>query len=86
VGKQDYPTADQAVGISANKRWEEYHERDKVKAKVREVSGHRALNRTHGPGNQHIEYKAGGEPLVENRKKLAKEVNQQLLDAVESGR
>ena len=86
VSKQDHPTADQAVGHSADQRWAEYNEREKVKEKVREVSGHRALRRAHGPGNQHVEYRAGGEGIVKGRKKLAHEVNQQLLAEVESGR
>lgn len=85
VSKQDHPTADQAVGSSADKRWAEYAARDKCKEKVREVSGHRALSRVQGPGNKHIEYRSGGEALVENRKKLAEGVNKRLLAEAESG-
>lgn len=86
VTKDDYPTADHAVGKSADRRWIEVTEREKAKEKVREASGHRALNRTHGPGNKHIEYKAGGEALVKVRKKLADGVNKRLLAEAESGR
>jgi hypothetical protein len=85
VSKHDNPTADQAVGSSADKRWAEYDAREKAKVQVREASGHRALSRSHGPKNEHIEYKAGGEGLVEARKELAKGVNKKLLAEVESG-
>jgi putative FmdB family regulatory protein len=84
VSKQDYPTADQAVGRSADQRWEEYAEREKVKEKVREVTGHRAIRRAHGPGNTHIEYQQGGQGIVEGRKQLAQEVNQRLLAEAET--
>lgn len=72
VTKQDYPTADQAVGRDAEKRWQELHDRDKVKKIVRSKGGHRALTRRHGIENDkaYIEYEAGGEKLVEKRKKL----------------
>jgi putative FmdB family regulatory protein len=86
VSKQDNPTADQAVGRSAEKRWAEYDEREKVKEKVREVGGHRALHRAHGPGNTHIEYTAAGEGVVKARKQLAGEVNERLLAEAERGR
>ena len=76
VAKNDYPTADQAVGSSADKRWAEIDEREKVKAKVREKGGHRALRRQHGPGNQYIEYQAGGQPLVDERKKVVEAARQ----------
>jgi len=75
VTKQDYPTADQAVGRDAEKRWLELHERDKVKKIVRAKGGHRALVRRHGreeDGKAYIEYEAGGEKEVEKRKKLVK--------------
>lgn len=70
--KQDYPTADQAVGRDAEKRWHELRERDKVKNIVRSKGGHRALIRRHGTENDkaYIEYEAGGEKLIEKRKKL----------------
>jgi len=85
VSKQDHPTADQAVGSSADKRWAEYAERDKVKKKVREATGHHAIRRAHGPGNQHIEYQEGGQGIVDGRKKIAGEVNTRLLKEAEAG-
>jgi putative FmdB family regulatory protein len=76
VTKHDYPTADQAVGRSAEKRWAEYAERDKVKAQVREVGGTHALNRTNSPekSGQHsyIQYTAIGEKELKERKETAK--------------
>jgi hypothetical protein len=86
VSKDDYPTADQAVGKSAEARWAEYDERAKVKEKVREVGGHRALARTHGDGNRHIEYTSGGEELIKQRKELAAGVNRAGQDQAEPGR
>lgn len=56
VTKHDYPTADQAVGSSAEARWAEITEREKLKQKVREGGGSQALVREHGPGNTYIEY------------------------------
>lgn len=50
VHDQDYPSADKAVGRSAEARWSEYRERDKVKKKVRETSGSSALLRYDGDG------------------------------------
>lgn len=72
VTKHDYPTADQAVGMSADKRWEEYRAREKVKDKVREVGGNRALIRENGP--DYVEYKAGGQGTIETRKQVSKEL------------
>jgi putative FmdB family regulatory protein len=48
VHKEDYPTADQAVGRDAERKWETMGERSKVKAKVREVGKTGALIRKDG--------------------------------------
>jgi len=74
VSKLDNPTADQAVGRDAEKRWGELHARDKVKQTVREKGGHRALIRTHGVenGKPYVEYEGGTDSLLEARKKLVK--------------
>ena len=45
VHKLDYPTADQAVGSDADRRWGEIHEREKVKAEARRQGGTEALIR-----------------------------------------
>jgi len=73
VTKHDSPTADQAVGRSAEARWEEYDEREKVKEKVREVGGTRALRRrTYANA---IEYEEGGNVVAE-RKKIVDRIRQ----------
>lgn len=76
VAKHDYPTADQAVGSDAQKRWKEYRAREKVKTQVRKNSGRRPLIRKHGEG--YIEYQAGDDKLVATRKKLVKDANELL--------
>jgi len=72
VTKHDYPTDDYAVGSSADKRWEEYREREKVKTEVRKVGGNRALIRKNGA--DYIEYKAGSDQTIEGRKKVRDEL------------
>lgn len=71
VAKMDYPTADQAVGQSADARWAEYNARETVKTKVREVGENRALVRRNG--EDFVEYQAGAQNLIDGRKKLVKE-------------
>lgn len=73
VSKNDYPTADQAVGSSADKRWEILQEREKVKSAVRSTSGERTLIRRNG--QNYVEYEAGSQNLVEGRKSLVRKVN-----------
>lgn len=74
VAKKDYPSADQAVGSSAEARWGEYTARAEVKDKVREVGGNRALLRRNG--QDFVEYQAGDKNLIDARKKLVKEAEQ----------
>ena len=74
VTKQDYPTADQAVGRSAEARWGEVTARKQVKDKVREVGGTHALIRRNG--SDYVEYEAGGEAILEKRRKLVKDGNE----------
>lgn len=73
VAKHDYPTADQAVGRSADSRWQEMAARGEVKDKVREVGGSRALIRR--TGKDSIEYEAGTDATIARRKALVKEAN-----------
>ncbi len=54
VHKEDYPTADHAVGKSAEARWGEYSERTKVKEAARQQGGDYPLIRHTEPG--HIDY------------------------------
>lgn len=71
VTKNDYPTADHIVGTQAEARWNTYHERARVKEKVREVSGTQTLMRRHGEG--FVEYEAGTKDLIDRRKQLQRE-------------
>lgn len=79
VAKHDYPTADQAVGSSADSRWGEINAREQVKAKVREVGGNRALIRRQGveEGKTYVEYEAGNDTLIKGRKSLVQAINKQ---------
>lgn len=77
VSKHDNPTADQAVGSSAEQRWGEYQARTKVKEKVREVGKTHALTRRNGieKGKPFVEYGAGGDAVLEHRRQFVKEGN-----------
>lgn len=76
VAKHDYPSADQVVGHDAEKRWAEYRAREQVKDKVREVGGSRALVRKNG--KDYVEYAAGGQKVIEDRKKINAELTEVL--------
>jgi putative FmdB family regulatory protein len=52
VHKDDYPTADRAVGRDAERRWEVIDKRNKVKAQIRANSGTGALIRKDEPGGK----------------------------------
>ena len=82
VSKQDYPTADQAIGQSADIRWKEIHARDEVKEEVRKTTGKKALRREHGPDNKYIEYSGASSELIDHRKKVVRSVE----TAVKSGK
>jgi putative FmdB family regulatory protein len=82
VTKHDYPTADQAVGQSADARWQEIQARDEVKDKVRKATGKKALRREHGPDNKFIEYSGAPSELIDHRKKVVRSVEA----AVKSGK
>ena len=79
VHSEDYPTADKAVGKSAEKRWVEIGERDKVKNEARKKGGTHALIRH--SGKNYIDY----EPMTETgraaRRKLAKHTVEKLSQA-----
>jgi putative FmdB family regulatory protein len=72
VTKHDYPTDDIVVGMDADKRWAEYRARERVKTKVREVGGNRALVRKNA--KDHIEYTAGTQETIDTRKKVRDEI------------
>lgn len=46
----DHPSADKAVGRSADNRWQTYHNRASIKDKVRKVAGVQQLARVDGDG------------------------------------
>ena len=70
VHSEDYPTADQAVGKSSEKRWAEIHERDKVKNEARKRGGTHALIRH--TGKNYIDYEPMTETGRDARRKLAR--------------
>lgn len=71
VHGHDYPTADQAVGRSAKRRWEHLEARDKVKKEARRQGQTHALIRHTGEG--YIDYEPMNDQGREARRKLVKE-------------
>jgi putative FmdB family regulatory protein len=69
VHSHDYPTADMAVGRSADKKWAEYKERQKVKQAARQQGGTNALIRHNGEG--FIDYEPMSDGGVVARRNLA---------------
>ena len=69
VHEQDYPTADKAVGRSADELWELNHERAKVKKAARESVGKPALIRTDGEG--YSDYSHLPDPQLQVRRTVA---------------
>lgn len=74
VSKEDYPTADHAVGKDAEVKWASYNEREAVKKKVRESGGTQPLIRKNGP--DYVEYEGGTPDLITRRKRLLKEARE----------
>lgn len=71
VHGHDYPTADQAVGRSAGKRWAHIAEREKVKKTAREQGGTPALIRH--TGKDFIDYEPMSDAGRAARRTLVKE-------------
>ena len=71
VHDHDYPTADKAVGRSAEARWAHIKAREKVKAEARKQGETHALIRHTGEG--YIDYEPMSDKGREARKKLTKE-------------
>jgi len=84
VTKHDYPTADVAIGMSAETRWQEISAREEVKRKVRQEVGATPLIRRHAKDNTYIEYEAMTSEKREARKRL-KEAVQQVEKATSDG-
>jgi putative FmdB family regulatory protein len=81
VHTEDYPTADRAVGRSADDRREVMEARDKVKNEVRGKAGTHALIRTQGEG--YTEYTPMTDKGREARRKTAWEALDTLKAAKE---
>lgn len=73
VSKHDYPTADVAVGMSADVRWKEIQAREEVKRKVRQGGQRLALSRKDAPDHTYIDYSAVTPEQNEARKGLIEE-------------
>lgn len=80
VHKHDYPTADQAVGKDAEKRWATVHAREQVKAEARKQGGTEALIRHNDP--QHIDY----EPMSDAGRKAHFGLAKRAVEAVKRAR
>jgi len=83
VHKEDYPTADHAVGRSANSRWASYQIRKNVKEEARKGGETHALIRHDGDG--FVEYEAMSKEKREARKQAAPKVLK-ALQAAKEGR
>lgn len=70
VHDHDYPTADKAVGRSAEERWKIINAREKVKKEARKQGETHALIRHTGDG--YIDYEPMSDKGREARKKLTK--------------
>lgn len=86
VHKEDYPTADHAVGRDAEARWGHYAARDKVKAEARTQGETHALIRKTGPN--FVEYEPMSTVGREARRNLTKTALSRLQRAreVKTGR
>ncbi len=80
VHKNDYPTADQAVGKSAEQRWTTVHAREQVKSEARKQGGTDALIRHNTP--EYIDY----EPMSDVGRKAHFNLAKKALDAVRRAR
>lgn len=78
VHKDDYPTADHAVGKDADKRWVQYRERDAVKNQVRTQGASPALVRRTAADGSYIEYEAMSESKRQIRRTTAKKAIEAL--------
>jgi hypothetical protein len=79
VHKEDYPTADHAVGRDAEGRWGYYAAKEKVKVKAREAGETHALARK--TGQDFVEYAPMAAPARDARKNLTKTALTRLQEA-----
>ena len=80
VHKDDYPTADHAVGKDAEQRWGIYEGQAKVKAAAREKGGTHALIRHQG--KNYIDY----EPMTTEGLTARKDLTKRAMRAMEAVR
>ncbi len=84
VHKEDYPTADHAVGRSAEERWGEYEERKKVKEVARKAGQTHALVRYDNTKEAAVEYRPLSQARLEDRKARAKKAFEAIRVAKEA--
>lgn len=84
VHKEDYPTADYAVGRSAERRWASYEDRRKVKDQARAAGGTHALNRRDDPEGGFVEYAPMGSGGLDARKQRAAKAFEAIRAAKEA--
>lgn len=84
VHKDDYPTADHAIGKDAEARWGSYQEQAKVKAIAREKGETHALIRHQG--KDFIDYEPMTDAGLSARKNLAKQAMKAMEVAREAKR
>ena len=70
VHDHDFPTADKAVGRSADDRWAHIHARNKVKEEARKMGGTHALIRH--TGADYVDYEPMNPAGIDARRELAK--------------
>jgi len=80
VHKDDYPTADHAVGKDADKRWAYYAEREKVKTAARTQGETPALIRR--TGTDYVEY----EPMSDVGREAHRNLTKKALGRLQTAR
>lgn len=80
VHSNDYPTADRVVGVDAEARWSEYHDRERVKTQARTQGSTHALIR-HTDKN-HIDY----EPMTPLGQKARKNMAHSMFATIKAQR
>ena len=78
VHAHDYPTADMAVGKSAEARWQVLEARNQAKVKAREIGGTHALIRKDGPG--YTDYEPMSKTGREARAKMTRAIMAKVKD------
>lgn len=79
VHKDDYPTADHAVGKSADKRWDLYRAKEVVKTEARKAGGTHALVRQTAPDGSYIDYA----PLDDVRRQARRVTARKAISALQ---